>query len=431
MKILRNYLDVLKKFEETGARTWLVGDTVRMLEMGIQPEIITLAIDSDDMYAVSQAIGNGTVDSRGPYPALRGEILGVPFRAFGLRGKTIEDDLACRDFSIEAVAVRSDGGIVDPFGGRFDIRNGVLRLTGDNVDLIDADPLRILRMLRFAAELEMDIFWKTETDVRKFLEQHSSRMEDIPSERWGREILKGIRRRPCRFIELCDDYDLLPFFLKELEELKDVPDGKGRTIYDHVIEILRVIEERLDVNKIIQNDAFVLAGLFGHIGTRTIDLSDRSRQFDRVITEYLTRWNIPSETITNVLAIINNYKRFYEPVDEEVFCREVLQYSREAVEVALQFARCAAIAEGRFGEYREVLDNNRWNLKQVLRRFRNVELQTEGSTRYLTGREVMTLLHMKPGKRVGELLDGLDIAVGTGKVSSLPAAENWLREQTA
>lgn len=428
---MRNYLDVLKKIEETGAKAWLVGDTVRMMQMGMQPDTITLAIDSDDMYAVSQAIGTGTVDARGPYPALRGTLLGVPFRAFSLRGEAIEDDLACRDLSIEAIAIRSDGGMVDPFSGRFDIRNKVIRLTGDDVGLIEADPLRILRMLRFAAEFEMNIFWKTETDVRKFLEVHADRMKDIPSERWGREIMKGIRRRPCRFIELCDDYDLLPFFLNDLEELKNVPDGKGCTIYDHTLSILNVIEERLDVNKIIQNDAFVLAGLLGHVGTRTVDLSDRGRQADRLITEYLTRWNIPSETIENVIAIINNYQRFYSPVTEEIFCREVLNYSRDAILVALQFARCAAISEGRFEDYREVLDNNRWNLKQVLRRFKSVELQTQGLLRYMTGREVMSLLHMKPGKRVGELLEGLDYAIGIGKVNSRPAAEAWLKAQTA
>ena len=428
---MHNYLDVLKKIEETGAKAWLVGDTVRMMQMGIQPETITLAIDSDDMYAVSQAIGTGTVDARGPFPALRGELLGTSFRAFGLRGETIEDDLACRDLSIEAIAIRSDGGIVDPFNGRLDIRNKVIRLTGDDVGLIEADPLRILRMLRFAAEFEMDVFWKTETDVRKFLELHADRMKKIPAERWGREILKGIRRRPCRFIELCDDYDLLPFFLKELEDLKSVSDGKDATLYDHVLEILRVIEERLDVNKIIQNDAFVLAGLFGHIGTKRLDLSDRDKYTDRIITDYLTRWNIPSETIDDVLAIVNNYHRFYKPMSEEIFCREVLNHSREALVVALQFARCAAISEGFFEGYREVLDNNRWNLKQVLRRFTTVELQTQGSTRYMTGREVMSLLQMKPGKRVGELLDGLDFAVGTGKVGSRSAAEAWLKSQVA
>ena len=428
---MRNYLDILKKIEETGAKAWLVGDTVRMIEMGIQPETITLAIDSDDMYAVSQAIGTGTVDARGPFPALRGELLGESFRAFGLRGGTIEDDLSFRDFSIEAIAIRSDGGVVDPFGGRLDIRNRVLRLTGDNVELIDSDPLRILRMLRFAAEFNMDIFWKTDADVRKFLEVQAERMKSIPTERWGREILKGIRRRPARFIEYCDVYGLLPFFIPDLEKLKKAPDGKGSTIYGHILHILQIIEKRLETNKIIQNDTVVLAGLLGHLNSVKPDLSDRDNQADRMIADYMTRWNITSETISNVLAIINNYRRSYEPVSEEEFCRQTLNYSRTAMLVALQFAKCAAIVEGTVEKYRDVLDNNNWNLKQVLRRFKTVELQTEGASRYMTGREVMNLLNMKPGKKVGELLEGLDMAVGTGKVSSRQAAEEWLKAQTA
>ena len=414
---MRNYLDVLQKIEETGCRAWLVGDTVRMLEMGIQPETITLAVDTDDMYSLVRALGTGTVDSRGPYPALRGDILGTPFRAFGLRGATIEDDLACRDISIEAIAIRSDGGVVDPFGGRFDIRNRVIRLTGDNVDLIDADPLRILRMLRFAAEFEMDIFWKSESDVRKFLEVYADRMNNIPAERWGREIMKG-------------DYGLIPYFLSELEELKSVHDGQDKaSIYDHILEVLKVIEQKLDTSKIMQNDAFVLAGLFGLIGTRTVDGSDRTKLADHRVNEYLTRWNVPSQIIDEVLAIINGYKGFYKPKTEEDFCREVLEFSREAVEISAVFAMCVASSAGYLDDVRDTLEANRWNLQQVLRRFDNVKEQTEGSTRYMTGREVMSLLNMKPGRRVGELLEGLDMAVGTGKVSSRAAAENWLRSQ--
>ena len=428
---MRNYLDVLQKIEEAGFRAWLVGDTVRMIEMGIQPDTITLAIDCDDMYQAARSLGTGTVDARGSFPALRGEILGVPFRAFGLRGGSIEEDLAQRDISIEAIAIRSDGGFVDPFGGRFDIRNRVIRLTGDNVELIDADPLRILRMLRFAAEFEMDIFWKSESDVRAFLEVYADRMNNIPTERWGREIMKGLHRRPHRFIELCDDYDLIPYFLPELEELKHVYDDQnnGKSIYDHVLEVLEVIEKRMDTKKIMQNDAFVLAGLFGMIGTRALDGSDRTKYTDRLVNEDLTRWNVPSQVIDEVIAIINGYKKFYEPCTEEQFCSDVLEFSREAVEVAIEFAYCVADSSGYLDKVKDNLDNNRWSLSQVLRRFDNVKLQTEGLTRYMTGREVMTLLGMKPGRRVGELLDGLDMAVGTGKVSSRAMAEEWLRSQ--
>ena len=429
---MANYLEILQKIEETtGIRAWIVGDTARMIEMGVQPDVITLAVDSQDMYHIARRIGNGTVDARGPYPAIRGELLGEKFRAFGLRGDTIEEDLACRDISIEAIAIRSDGGVVDPFGGRFDIRNKVIRLTGDNVDLIDADPLRILRMLRFSAAFEMDIFWKSESDVRKFLEVQADRMNDIPPERWGREIMKGLHRRPFRFIELCDDYDLIPYFLPELEELKSVKDSKpeARSLYEHVLGVLETIEHKLDTSKVMQSDAFVLAGLFSLIDARTTDGSDRTKAADHKVNEYLTRWNVPSETIDEVIAIINGYKAFYKPVTEEYFCKDVLEYSADAVEIALEFAVCSAQSEGFMDDVRDVLESNRWNLAQVLRRFQNVRLQTEGASRYMTGREVMSLLSMKPGRKIGELLEGLDMAVGTGKVSSRSAAEDWLRAQ--
>ncbi len=425
---MRNYIDVLKKIEQTGVKAWLVGDTVRMIEMGVQPEYITLAIDSKkDLYSVALSIGTGTVDARGPYPALRGVISGVPFRAFALRGRTIEDDLACRDLSIEAIAIRSDGGLVDPFGGRFDIRNKVIRLTGDDVDLIDRDPLRILRMLRFAAELEMDIFWKSASDVRKFLDSHASRMNNIAPERWGREILKGIKRRPYRFMQLCDDYGLIPFFLKDLENLKHVPDDDGGNLFEHVMKTLHAIEKRIDTHKVMQNDAFILSGLFSRIGTTVLKDDNRPKSADHLIQDYMTKWNVPAEIIEDVIAIANNYRNFYKPLSEMSLCRTVLKYSQDAARAALEYALCIAQTEVFLPGYREALEENDWRLNQVARRFNTVSMQNEGSSRYLTGREVMHLLNMKPGPKVGELLNDLDIAVGLGEVSSRTRAEDWLK----
>ena len=434
---MRDYMNILKAVEDSGVKAWLVGDTVRMIEMGMQPNVITMALDTDDLFRAAAALGAGTVDARGPFPALRGEINGTPFRGFSLQGGSIENDLARRDFSIEAIAIRSDGGIVDPFGGIFDIRNKVLRLTGDDIELIYKDPLRIVRMLRLAAELEMDIFWKTDADIRKFLETHADVMNDMPLERWGREIINGMKRRPWRFIRFCDSYNLLPFFLKDLDNLKNVNDnsnkvneyGKPYTIFDHVLGTLHVIEDRLDTHKIMQRDAFILAGLFSRINTRTLDEvndPEKRKVTDRLITEYLTNWNIPSDVINEVISIIGSYSLFYKPISEEQLCKYIIKYDAVAVEVAREFAACIAIAENEPEETLEILRDNRWNLSQVLRRFDKVTEQMSGAERYLTGREIMNILHIAPSKRVGELLDALDFAVGTGKVCSRKAAEQWL-----
>lgn len=420
------HLRVLKTVERTGVKAWLVGDSARMIEMGIDPKVMTLAVDARDLSSLSDRLDSATVDAKGTFPVLRGTVLGAPFRAYSLQGDTIADDLARRDLSIEAIALRSDGGVVDPFGGRRDIRNRVIRLTGDDVDLIDRDPLRIVRILRFAAELGMDVFWRTDMDVRDFLRGHSDRMNAIPAERWGREIIKGMKERPWRFIRLCDHYNLLPFFLKDLEDLKSVPDGRGRTLFSHVMATLSVIERRLPTHKIMQDEAFILAGLFSRIGTRSLDAGDEGerRKNEALTSSFLSQWNIPAETIRAAQAIIDGYRRFYESRTEEDLCRSVLEHGADAMAAGLDFAGCIARAEGL--PHLETLSDNRWRLAQVLRRFKSVALQTGGASRFLGGDEVMSLLRLAPGRIIGALLDGLDVAVGTGRVTNRAQAEEWV-----
>ena len=66
---------------------------------------------------------------------------------------SIEEDLARRDFTINAMAWRPDRGLVDPFGGKADIELGVIRAVGDPHQRFAEDALRILRACRFSAEL--------------------------------------------------------------------------------------------------------------------------------------------------------------------------------------------------------------------------------------------------------------------------------------
>ena len=419
------YMNILKSAEAAGTRAWLVGDTARMIVMGVQPDLMTLAVDTEDLSRIAPALG-GTLDSRGVFPVLRGTLEGIPYRIFKLQGNTIEEDLERRDFSINAIAFRSDGGVVDPFNGRLDIRNSVIRLTGDDIELIHRDPLRILRMLRFAAELDMDIFWKSDADVRKFLESSGEELKKMPPERVGREILSGMKQRPWRFISLCDTYNLLPVFMKELDDLKGVPDQAGGTLFDHVLKTLGAIQRRLESHSRGEQDdsAVILAGLFSRAGTRSLDEPEMTPERERLISGYLSRWNIPSETIRDATAIIGSYRRFYTPRTEEEMCASVLAYGMAAVEAAIKFAVCIAEAEAL--PHAETLEDNQWALAQVLRRFDSVARQMNGTTRYLTGDEVMALLKLAPGKKVGELLKGLDMAVGTGKISGRAEAEAWI-----
>ncbi len=72
-------------------------------------------------------------------------------------GVSLTDDLRRRDFTVNAMAFHPDTGLIDPFGGREDVQKGVLRCVGEPKERFREDPLRILRLLRFASVLGFEI----------------------------------------------------------------------------------------------------------------------------------------------------------------------------------------------------------------------------------------------------------------------------------
>ena len=102
--------------------------------------------------------------------------------------KNIEEDLARRDFTVNAIALTVDGAIIDPFGGRQDIEKQLLRCVGDAETRFTEDALRILRLLRFAAVLGFAIDEDTAAAARVCRE----RMHSVAQERVYAEVNKLI-----------------------------------------------------------------------------------------------------------------------------------------------------------------------------------------------------------------------------------------------
>ena len=125
-----------------------------------------------------------------------------------------------------------------------------------------------------------------------------------------------------------------------------------------------------------------------------------------------------------VAAVVRNYRLPYSPITEEQLCRAALKHGFEAVEMIVDFAICNSQADKM--KNMETLVANKWKLGEVLRRFDETRRRTEGSTRYLTGDEVMNVLRIQPGRVVGDILNELDMAVGTGIVSSKKEATDWV-----
>lgn len=104
--------------------------------------------------------------------------------------ETIEEDLARRDFTINAIALRQGSGqahnIVDPFNGQGDLEGKIIRAVGEPDKRFSEDALRLIRAVRFAAELGFEIEENTEAALKKF----ANLLDNIANERIRDELVK-------------------------------------------------------------------------------------------------------------------------------------------------------------------------------------------------------------------------------------------------
>ncbi|MCL7750064.1 multifunctional CCA addition/repair protein [Guyparkeria hydrothermalis] len=135
---------------------------------------------------------------------------------------TLEDDLARRDLTINAMAMREDGELVDPFGGQADLEARRLRHVGP---AFVEDPLRVLRVARFAAQLGahgFEVDGATAALMREM--SHSGELADLVPERVWAETVKALgTERPSRYFAVLHEVDALGATFPEVEALFGVP----------------------------------------------------------------------------------------------------------------------------------------------------------------------------------------------------------------
>ena len=131
---------------------------------------------------------------------------------------TIEEDLARRDLTINAIAYDPDGNIVDPFGGRADLEKGIIRFVGDAEDRINEDPNRIFRALRFTARFDFELADDTWDAITVAVDEGI--IDGIAPERIRLEILKTLEstKKASVFWELLFASNILDYIFPELAE---------------------------------------------------------------------------------------------------------------------------------------------------------------------------------------------------------------------
>ena len=166
------------------------------------------------------------------------------FAFYADKNVTLEQDLQRRDLTINAMAQDSDGLIIDPFGGRQDLANGILRHVSP---AFAEDPVRILRTARFAARYGFTVAPETMTLMRQMVE--AGEADALVAERVWQELAKGLmEREPRRMLEILRECGALAVVLPEVAALFGVPQRADyHPEIDSGIHTLMVLQRAADM----------------------------------------------------------------------------------------------------------------------------------------------------------------------------------------
>jgi poly(A) polymerase len=248
--------------------TYVIGGYVRDSLMGRQSKDIDIVVVGSGIELarkVGKEIGPGTTlslfksfgtamlkfeDSEIEFVGARKESYRRESRKPIVENGTLEDDQSRRDFTINTLAIglheEQYGQLLDPFNGLNDIKNKIIR-TPLNPDItFSDDPLRMLRAIRFASQLDFEIEKGTFDAIRR----NKERTGILSRERITEEMNKILASpKPSEGFRLLEDSGLLELVFPELHSLKGVQDQEGirhKDNFDHTIKVLDNISRKTD-----------------------------------------------------------------------------------------------------------------------------------------------------------------------------------------
>ncbi len=198
--------------QATADRDWVVvGSTPEeMRKSGYQPVgkdfPVFLHPETHEEYALART-------ERKSAPGYRGFIVNASIDV------TLEQDLARRDLTINAIAQTEDGQLIDPYGGQQDIKDKILRHVSP---AFTEDPVRVLRIARFAARFNFTIADETDRLIKRMVA--TKELDHLVAERVWQELVKALKTpQPSLFFIALRDIGALAVLLPEVDQLFGVP----------------------------------------------------------------------------------------------------------------------------------------------------------------------------------------------------------------
>ena len=218
---------------------------------------------------------------------------------------TLEDDQNRRDFTINALAVdlskNGFGQILDPFGGLMDLESKTIKTPLEPGRTFSDDPLRMMRAIRFASQLDFDIEENTWVGIK----DNHERLKIISAERITEELSKIINSPiPSVGFRLLEESGLLDLFFPELTELKGVDYVDGRGHKDNFYHTLQVLD---NLSRVSSNYWLRWAAILHDIG------KPRSKRYSNT-----SGWTFHGHEVIGARMVPKLFKRFKLPLDHKM-----------------------------------------------------------------------------------------------------------------
>ncbi len=339
---------------------------------------------------------------------------------------TLEDDQNRRDFTINALAVCLNkdrfGELVDPFDGVYDMEDGIIATPLDPDVTFSDDPLRMMRCVRFATQLNFQI----EPETYEALSRNADRLKIISGERIADEMNKiMLSKHPSSGFYYLKDTGLLELIMPELCAMDKVETRSGRAHknnYDHTMEVLENVCKHSD------NLWLRWAALLHDIG------KPKSKRWDNQIG-----WTFHNHNNIGAKMIPSMFRRMKLPMDAKMkYVQKLVELHMRPIVIADEEVTDSAVRRlmNDAGDdiddlmtlcEADITSKNMQRKQKFLDNFRIVreklkDLQERDYKRLLQpcidGNEIMEIFHLKPSREVGTLKQTLKDAVLDNKVAN-------------
>lgn len=369
MKIPDEVGIILKTLHEANFEAYVVGGCVRDALLNREPNDFDVTTNAEpqeikELFAktIDTGLKHGTVTVRinkKSYEVttfrIDGEYLDNRHPKSVTFTKSLKEDLRRRDFTINAFAYNDKVGLVDYFDGLSDLNNKVIRSIDDPYKRFSEDGLRILRAIRFSAQLGFEI----EDNTKRAMKDLAYLLENISKERIRDEFVKILMsNHPEKLIE-ASELGLTKYFLSDFDILLNTKQENPHHIYDvgrHTIEAIKVSKIDLIIRLAL------LFHDFGKPGTKSFDEKGITHFYKHsILSENLANLclkslKFPNLIIKKVCFLVAHHDD--EIIPKEKYVRRAInKISPELFPYLLEIRRCDIMAQSDLDKEKRLNDN--------------------------------------------------------------------------